>query len=202
MKIRSNMPGILSAVRGFSMIELLLVITIMALLVAVTVPAVQGLMNGRNLGDAGGVITSQLELARQTAIARNAAVQWQIVKVPDLRTGDPVAFRLIRSLILEPGSREWRPIGRSEWLPKSTWVDEDAARSPMLVMQTNTSDLPSSIAASNSIASFVIFDGAGRVGVDTTNNWLTVVGRGNTNNFITVQIEPVSGRVRTYRPGP
>lgn len=186
---------------AFSLVELLFVVAIMAVLVSLIIPAVQGVISSRNLGEAGGVIMTQLQAARQAALTRNAAVQWQILKVPDARNGDPSAFRLVRTLIMEPGSREWKPLGRPEWLPQATWVDEANDRSPMLGQLTNATNLPSSISSSSSEAAWLIFDGAGRASVDRDGNWLTLVGRSNTNDFVTVQIEPVSGRVRTYRPG-
>ncbi len=192
---------LLLCIRAFSLLELLVVMTIVAVLLALSFPAMQSVMGSRNLGDAGGIIVSQLQAARQAAITRNAPVQWQILKIPDARSGDPEAFRVTRSLIMQPGGREWKPFGRPEWLPRATWVDEEPARSPMLGVQTNASNLPPGLGSSNAVAAWVIFDGAGRASVDITGNWLTLVGRSNTNDFVTVQIEPVSGRVRTYRPG-
>jgi hypothetical protein len=62
-------------------------------------------------------------------------------------------------------------------------------------------NLPPSIASANSVAAWVIFDGGGRADVNVASNWLTLVGRNNTTDFVTVQIEPVSGRIRTFRPG-
>ncbi len=186
---------------AFSLVELLFVIAIMAVLLSLIIPAVQGVMSSRNLGEAGGVVMTQLQAARQAALTRNAAVQWQILKVPDARNGDPAAFRVVRTLIMEPGSREWKPLGRPEWLPQATWADESNDRSPMLAQQTSVTNLPPSISSSSSVAAWLIFDGAGRASVDSAGNWLTLVGRSNTNDFVTVQIEPVSGRVRTYRPG-
>jgi uncharacterized protein (TIGR02596 family) len=186
---------------AFSLVELLFVIVIMAILVALAIPAVQGVMSSRDLGDAGGIITTQLQAARQAAVTRNAAVQLQILKVVDIRTGDPSAFRVVRTLIMEQGSREWRPLGRHEWLPEGTWVDEATDKSPMLSQQVSVTNLPAGISPSAAVGAWLMFDGSGGASVDNSSNWITIASRSNTNDFLTVQIEPVSGRVRTFRPG-
>ncbi len=182
---------------GFSLLELLVVVAVLGLLAVLVVPSLQGVLGGRRLDTAANIVSSQLQLARQTALSRNALVQWQIVKVPDPRSGDPAAFRLVRCLIMESGSRQWKPLGRTEWLPIAYWVDEDATRSPLL----NQSTTAAGISPANSPAAWVTFDGAGRVTLSSSGNWLTLVGRSNPADIIAVQIDPVNGRVRNFRPG-
>ena len=181
---------------GFSLLELLVVMAVLGLLAVLVVPSLQGILGGRNLENAANIVSSQLQLARQSALSRNALVQWQVIKVPDPRNNDAAAFRLVRCLIMESGSRQWKPLGRPEWLPSSYWVDEDTARSPVLDQSTTAAG----ISPANSPAAWVTFDGAGRATLSSSGNWLTVVGR-NPADIIAVQIDPVNGRVRNFRPG-
>lgn len=197
MNSRLHRPFSSQASTAFSLLELLVVIAVLGLLAVLVVPSLQGILGGRNLENAANIVSSQLQVARQTALTRNALVQWQVIKVPDSRNNDPAAFRLVRCLIMEPGSRQWKPLGRAEWLPISYWVDEDSARSPLLAQSTTAAG----ITPANSPAAWVIFDGAGRVTLSSSGNWLTLVGRSNPADIIAVQIDPVNGRVRNFRPG-
>jgi len=187
---------------AFSLIELLVVMAILGILTVLVAPAVQSVLAGRNVGTAAEMITAGLQSARQAAITRNALVQWQLLRVPDRRNGDTQAFRLTRSLILTPGTREWQSLDPPEWLPVGAWVSTNTSESPLLSNPTSATNLPGSLVSGGSaIAATIIFNAAGRANVDVSQNWLTVVSRANTNDFLTIQLDPTSGRVRTFRPG-
>lgn len=60
--------------RGFSLIELMTVVAIAAIVLAIGVPALQGLVQGQRLSAAASSLYSSLSLARSEAIKRGARV--------------------------------------------------------------------------------------------------------------------------------
>ncbi len=86
---------------GFSMIELLAVLVVIVILGALIMPAMQGLSSSGNLrGGADGVV-AQLDLAQQTAAARDVAVNVRLYedtsKPPD--TNGHFPYRLLALVI-------------------------------------------------------------------------------------------------------
>jgi type IV fimbrial biogenesis protein FimT len=63
-----------SRVQGFTLIELMVTIAVIALLAAVAAPAMVTLMNSNRLSSSAGELTAALQLARAEAIRRSAAV--------------------------------------------------------------------------------------------------------------------------------
>lgn len=61
-------------VRGFTLIELMVTVAVIALLAAVAAPAMVTLMNSNRLSSSAGELTSALQLARVEAVRRSAAV--------------------------------------------------------------------------------------------------------------------------------
>ncbi|NJK91392.1 MAG: Verru_Chthon cassette protein D [Blastochloris sp.] len=108
--------------RGFSLVELLVILGILGLLVGVSIPALTSLSKGADLGSAGKSVTGQLELARQTATARNLWIELRIYETMN-RSGK----KFYNSLALfsvgedEDGDGqpdEFRPEGRVVGLPR------------------------------------------------------------------------------------
>lgn len=100
--------------RGFSLIELLVAMTIISLLAVATVPAMRGTMDGINVRGAADLAEAELLLARQTAMTRNLPVEVRFYKCDD---GTGEAWRMIASVIPSSSSGraddEWVTAGKS-----------------------------------------------------------------------------------------
>ena len=68
---------------AFSLVELLVVITIIAIIAGFAVPAVTGIMRGSALTQASQLLTDQLSMGRQLALSKNRAVEVRIYKYAD-----------------------------------------------------------------------------------------------------------------------
>lgn len=60
--------------RGFTVIELMVTVAVMAILAAIAAPSMTGLINSSRLSGQAGELTSALQLARSEAIRRNSQV--------------------------------------------------------------------------------------------------------------------------------
>jgi len=188
------------ASRGFSLIELLTVITIIAILTSLGAVAFSNIASGRNVAISGNIIMDQMALAQQTATAKNARVRWQILSVPDTRNGDPAAFRLTRLQIFVPKSRAWLDIAPAKLLPLS--VQAVTNLSTLLTNEiVSVTDLTyDGRTGSNTPARSIVFFGDGLTDLNPNDrSSLTLRDVRNTNNFLTLQIDPVSGRLRTFQ---
>lgn len=75
--LRRSCPGLRApgaGVLGFSLIELMVAVAVVALLAAVAAPAMVTLMNSNRLSSTAGELTAALQLARSEAIRRSAPV--------------------------------------------------------------------------------------------------------------------------------
>jgi prepilin-type N-terminal cleavage/methylation domain-containing protein len=173
---------------AFSLIELLTVVAIIGILAALTIPAASSILAGRNLTTGANMLVDQLVSARQAASAKNARIRWHIISTNDPRNGDSAGFRRMQAEIFDPVGRQWSPSGRAVVLPLT--ITADPLRSTLLTNQAAN--------ATNSIE----FLPGGRTAVPNPSGIYSITlhnGR-NTNNFVTIQIDPVSGRCRTFQP--
>jgi uncharacterized protein (TIGR02596 family) len=93
--------------RAFSLIELLMVMAIIAIIAAVTLPAFNNLGKAQSLSSAGSNLLDQFALARQSAVAQNRVVEMRFYKrrenpaQPVDANSNPERFRSFRTLIHE-----------------------------------------------------------------------------------------------------
>ncbi len=188
---------------AFSLIELLAVMAIIALLVGASGLAIQGIGASRRIALAGSAVIDQLNLAQQTARSRNTPTRWQILEVPDNRTGDPAAFRFIRLQAFDPKARSWATLDR-QLFPIAICADTNTSpkASTLLDLTGNVTDLTFGGQANQTArAAGIIFHPDGRTSLDPNAiHSLTVRDLRKSDDFITVQIDPLSGRTRSFRP--
>lgn len=111
---------------GMTLVETLMVLSILVLLMALVVPAFNSLTKGRALNRGGTLVDSLAHLARQNSMSKNAMTALLLVT-------DPAAPSRNRQLALmelvppvngaKPQSSDWKQLGPWEKLPEGIVVD-------------------------------------------------------------------------------
>lgn len=190
--------------RAFSLVELLVVIAIIAALATAAVPAFNKLVMAGRLAAGGRMLIDEITFARQTALSRNLPVELRIYKLPKDNAPSTSVWRGCQ--VFEMGSAGERSVGNLKFFTEPVVITEDTQKSSMLTMtaQTPTKDVgPYSAASVRYVA--VRFSPSGMAGVTNSNNYVTLVLEKDKPlsegaNFVTVQVNPVTGTVRSYRP--
>jgi len=131
-----------SSREGFTLVEMLVVLAIIAILSVLALPSIKGVLGSMDMKGAVNIVTSQLELARQTATTRNTQVEVRIYQDPNVT--DPngnltnpageKAFRIIAVAILSsnPGTIGDQYISPGIPLPGDIVFDATPAYSTLL----------------------------------------------------------------------
>ena len=202
--------------RAFSLIELLVVIAIIGVMSALVVPAMSSVLRGNEMNRAEQMVQQQLASARQTAIARNRRVEVRFYNFdnPD-DIGTNQTFCALQSFLIDDTGAA-TPIGRLTKLPATVLMNETAANSTLLQGSDKTwtpsTGLDPKISlpgvGTNYTAKAFQSRPDGSTSLSSASNWFltlhtATVGANASSlppNFATIQIDPVSGSVRTYRP--
>ncbi len=200
------------------MVELLAVILIMVILLALVLPATSSLMRSMNIGRAASLVTDEFNFARQTALARNCDVEVRLYLLPSSLNKEVNQYRALRTFLadgVDPSKSV--PLSRIKYLPDPIVFAKDAAFSTLLdygnpsrygLVHTNET-LPGGATAE--YVSFLFRANGGTslkpVSPPVGNWYLTLraenapaAANGLPVNYFTAQIDPVTGRVRSYRP--
>jgi uncharacterized protein (TIGR02596 family) len=198
--------------RAFSLVEMLVVIAIMITLMAIVIPASSSLMGGMNLSRSAGMITDELNFARQTALSRNRDVEVRFYKQGSKLDGNDKQFRAFRSFLIEGADlASWKPLSRVKQLPEPIIISDEVNYSSLLgapagngLVKSNES-LPGG--GNADYVSFLFRANGGTSLKPVTANWFltlysqkTKTGVALPPNYFTAQVDPVTGRTRSYRP--
>lgn len=183
---------------AFTLLEVLMVIGILILLAALTLPAVSGLQRSYQLGKSGGLLQGHLELARQLAITGNTPVIASLCMTRD-ESGNE-GFNTLYLSRPGPGG-ELEAVARPLRLPPGFTISSDREWSSLMDLEERELGLPSGRVPCRQIR----FGASGSTDLPPSRNWFITVYHGETNpernsNFITLAIEPVTGRVFQYQP--
>jgi len=209
--------------RGFSLVEMVVVIGIIAVIAVFAVPAAGTIIRGTQLTQASQILVDQISLARQYAVTKNRAIEVRFYRfgdpeVPEEKYEDPTTgkFRAIQIFeVSESGTP--LPIGKIQRLPTSTVIN-DGELTTLIDKEGNTAqtpvkptdqdpELPRGVKKNYQYSSFR-FQPDGSTNLLPDKSWYAtvhaltdrVVDKKPPVNFFTLQIDPVSGTTKSYRP--
>ncbi len=198
--------------RAFTLIELMVVIGVMMLLLAFSVPAYQGIHRARDLSRAGDALSGQFAFARQQAASRNCRVELRWYTYRDSQvvggtTGNGTGRALQVFAYAANGTAT--PLGTVITLPSSIVIEGNTTFSSLesLPDQAGTVGLPR-IGTDYRLRK-VSFRPDGSTDLDPAVRWFLTArfaarppaGTSPPPDFVTLQVDPVNGTARTFRPG-
>ncbi|SDT92815.1 Verru_Chthon cassette protein D [Verrucomicrobium sp. GAS474] len=185
--------------RGFSLIEVLVVLAIVSLVAVASMPSLTTLILGSALNRAGQSVAGELSLARQEAMTRNCEIEVRFYRIASLWT----AVQIWRVTTGDNGDT-FAPVRPPLFLPSGIIMSEPL--SPLIASDTavnGQATLPVRIAASYRGFRFRP-TGSASAPVTDANNYVTLQeahAQGSPPaNYCTLQVSPLSGNVAIYRP--
>lgn len=215
--------------RAFSLVELVIVIAVIVIIAAFTLPAMNTVLRGSHLSQGSGMLVGQLNIARQQALSRNRIVEVRFYRyadpeVPGENVADPSTgkFRAMQLFeVTSIGTGIALPLDKVQVLPGTVVFAYSDSQGLSSLLDKPTGDAPKRPGIDDPAApklprgvdynyEYVAFrfNPDGSTNRTPTAKWYITIVNANDKitaavpppNFFTVQVDPVSGTIRTYRP--
>jgi uncharacterized protein (TIGR02596 family) len=209
---------------GFTLIELLVVLSIMALLAVATMPSLEGLISSANLRGGANSVVAELDLARQTASARNLPVEvrcYQDTAKPKDTNGN-YPYHIIALVIpmSASGAASDEFVAQPLFLSGDVVIDSNPQYSSGLNVGLGAAGLQPAGATELASAPYALrnlpyikftFLANGTINLDPTQQWCLTLLNGNkarppsagstpAANFVALILDTQTGRARVYQP--
>jgi len=199
---------------GFTLLELMIVITIIVFLACLAMPSMSRILKGSQVTIGSEILSTQFAFARQTALTKNRIVEVRFYQYVDPSIpGSPSSFRAVQAFQYDEANQTAMPLAKMQRLPGSLIMDARATYSTLLAdvarlkTWTPSSDPQVVLPGVSSYTAYCVrFRPDGTTDLVKTANWFITV-REETDtgspakNYVTLQIDPVNGSLKTYRPG-
>ncbi|MGB8355435.1 MAG: Verru_Chthon cassette protein D [Chthoniobacteraceae bacterium] len=192
---------------AFSLLEMLVVVSIMIVLMALVLPPMTSLLDSSRMEQGGKTVYDQFSLARQLASTGNNAVEVRLINIPGISTQGYSGIQLFVS------GTSTTPLAAEKiaYLPQSIAISPDKTTLSKLLNFLTVSGTMTVAGSSVSYVSFTLRPSGAVVpvvsGTDRNSLYVTVVparlsGTGNSTvppNFATIQLNPDTGAPLIFR---
>ncbi len=211
---------------GFTLMELLVVVSIISLLAVVSLPNVVSVVRGSQLTQSGQLIETQLQVARQVALSRNRTVEVRFYKLPVSGT---TAFTAIQPFIISPAgsatpadkpyylagnmimdSGNGQTLDNGTTPTLSTLLNQNEGNSISTHPQPNPISSPQYISTTGTNYTGVAFrfNPDGSTNLPVSNSWFVTIHAGTDgdnlttppNNYYTIEVDPYNGHINDFHP--
>lgn len=200
-----------SSSKAFSLIELLIVISVIGILLAIAAPNVFSLLNAHTLTGEGTLLRNKLTLAQQKALSGNADVEFRFFKMADLENAESESQYRSFQLFMHNSVGEMEPITELLRIKPPVYINE--RMSTLIEGGTASGKYEVTEGGKKVEREYKGFrfkpDGSTDLGGRSSagDTWYVVLVQGTENlggtlpnNYFVVQLDPYNGRVSEYRP--
>ncbi len=193
--------------RGFTLVEILVVMVLIAIIAAFATPAMNSILKGSKLSLAGDELIRELNLARQIALRDNAPVEFRFYSVSDPdQPQSPEKYRAYQA-VRRISEEETVPLTEVTSLPDAVIFSESTTYSKLLGANVVESEVEAIDGEATDLhgARYKSFQFMTDGGTNLSNNlWFVTLVRETAgeselpDDFVTVQIDPFTGKIQRY----
>ena len=187
--------------RSFSLLELLVVVTVLAILLAIIMEGYAGVVQSTAVTTSAAMLDDALTQARANAVAQNMTVEVRIYDLPPTVGGTPV-YNAMQLHWLKPDGTTpavASPLLLSPWVV----IDPTATYSPLIASNPEAAMPDASDSRLNGGTRVFHFLPDGSTDLNQTTNWFMTVRAANQSasaNWACLRVDPATGRAQVYRP--
>jgi len=185
------------AAGAFTLVEMLTVLGVIVLVLAMVMPALNGMLDGRKLDATAGQVAASLRLARQQAITANRDLE---VRFYEFREGETWTMKALQAFLPDPEGAA-RPVSGAFFLPPGVVVSGRTGESTLFTLPERTPEpdapaLPPPVARNYRYRAFLFRAN----GTPPAKSWLTLRLEGRDAPGVTIAIDAATGRVSAFVP--